>query len=316
MTMLAFLYPGQGTQRVGMGRALSARYPEAVEVFEHVDSMLGFSLSDVCFAGPPDVLLDTKHAQCAVFSCSMAATAVLEARQVRPQFAAGHSVGVFGALVVARAMDLGDALQAVHQRGALMSALPDTGAMTLVLGLDEVQMGALCDQARGADVLDVGLVNAPRQVVISGASDAVARCGALASEAGALRVIPLRVSNAFHSGLMAGAAREWKRLARDLRISPPEIPVALNTTGELTQSPEAIREDLVNQMVHTVRWADCVTALARAGATDCVEVGDSKALVAFNRAIEPRFRNFTLADPTALDRFRPVAGSLPQRGTA
>ncbi|WP_420456131.1 ACP S-malonyltransferase [Rubrivirga sp.] len=279
--MLAFLFPGQGSQAPGMAADL-AEIPEARALLDQADAVLGFSLTDLMFGDDPDALTPTEITQPALYTHSLAANAALAARGVRPDVAAGHSLGEWSALAAVGAFSFADGLRAVRRRGELMARAGDvrSGAMSAVLGLDADKLEAACAEATEAGDGEVvpANYNDPGQIVISGDAPAVERAGALATAAGAKRVVPLPVSGAFHSPLMAFARDGLKETLEGLAISVPSCPVVLNVTAEPTTDPEAIRLRLLDQLTAPVRWAQSLERMAADGAERFVEVGTGKVL--------------------------------------
>ncbi len=301
--MIAFIYPGQGSQKVGMGRALAEAYPECRSVFEEADAALGFPLSQLCFEGPEDQLVLTENTQPAILTVSIAATRLLELRGIRPAIVAGHSLGEYSAHVAAGTFGFADAVRVVRRRGQYMQeAVPvGTGAMAAVLGLAPEEVAAACEEAAEGEVVAPANLNAPGQVVIAGTAAAVQRAGERARARGARRVIPLPVSAPFHCALMQPAQ---DRLAPDLRamaVSAPRVPVVANVDAEpRTDGPGAI-EALVRQVSAPVRWEDVVGRLASAGVRAYVEVGPGTVLSGLVRKIQRDARVASLETPADLE---------------
>ncbi|MDG4765625.1 ACP S-malonyltransferase [Solwaraspora sp. WMMD406] len=299
--MLAFLFPGQGTLRVGMGGWLR-RHPAAASVFEQADAILEMPISRLCARGPVDDLVATEHAQPAVTVCNLAALAVLRAEGHAPDIVAGHSVGELSALYAADVLDLATTLRLVRVRARLMAEVSGTGAMAAVLGVPLPQVQRLVETVSSdAEPLTVGLVNAPDHVVVSGAAPAVDRFRQSLGATG--KLAPLKVSNAFHSPLMAEALGEWERVVRDQPMRTPTVPVVPNVTATPTTDAEVLRESVISQLVGRVRWAETMRRLP-ADAT-CVEVGDSRALAGFARGAG--LRCLSLSDPASVRR---LAGAV------
>ena len=279
--MLAFLFPGQGSQAPGMAADLYA-IPEARAVLDEADDVLGFSLTALMFGDDAEALKPTEVTQPALFAHSLAASAALAARGVRPDLAAGHSLGEWSALAAVGAMTVADGLRAVRRRGELMAQAGDVrpGAMAAVLGLEAARLDAVCEEATAAGEGEVvpANYNDPGQIVISGDAPAVERAGAAASEAGARRVVPLPVSGAFHSPLMAFARDGLKETLEALDLRVPSCPVVLNVTAEPTTDPDAIRLRLLDQLTAPVRWAQSLERMQAEGAGRFVEVGTGKVL--------------------------------------
>ncbi|SES40877.1 ACP S-malonyltransferase [Lentzea albida] len=298
--MIGFVFPGQGTVRIGMGGWLR-RDPVGAAVVARADALLPEPVSELCARGPLDRLVDTLHAQPAVTACNLAALAVLRERGVEPDVVAGHSVGEISALCAAGVLDADTALRLVAVRARLMADLPDTGGMTAVLGLTPQRVEELAAEAAGpGEPLVVGLENAPDHTVVSGATAAVDRLVELAGAAGARKVVPLKVSNAFHSPLMAGALDAWAEAVRATPMHSPRVPVIPNATGEPTTDLPTIVDALITQLTERVRWTATMRALAEA--ETLVEVGDSKVLAGLLRGVGSSC--VSMADPAAVRRLR------------
>ena len=278
--MIACVFPGQGAQTVGMGRALAEAFPICRETFAEADAALGFALSDVIFDGPADRLTLTAITQPAILTMSVAAFRLLESRGIRPALVAGHSLGEYSAHVAAGTFDFADAVRIVHHRGQYMQeAVPvGEGAMAAILGGDEALVTQACADAAEGDVVSPANLNAPGQIVIAGSAAAVARAGERAKALGAKRVIPLQVSAPFHCALMRPAE---ERLAPELRAvaaRDPRVPVVANVDASPKTDAASSIDALIRQVSAPVRWEDCVRRLASAGVTAYVEVGPGTVL--------------------------------------
>jgi [acyl-carrier-protein] S-malonyltransferase len=312
--MLAFVFPGQGAQKAGMGKALAEAFPMCRDVFAEADAAVGEPLSQLCFEGPEDRLQLTENTQPAILAASVAACRLVESRGVRPAFAAGHSLGEYAAHVAAGTLSFADALRTVRQRGQFMQeAVPvGEGAMAAILGLDGPAVFAACDQARGelaGRVVSPANLNAPGQVVIAGHADAVARAGAIAKAGGAKRVIPLAVSAPFHCALMRPAEDRLAPLLRGLAVQEPRIPVIANVDALPKRSAAEAVEALIRQVSSPVRWEDVVTRLIAEGVQTFVELGPGTVLAGLIKKIDRRVSVISVGAPDDLDALEPVLGA-------
>lgn len=285
--MIAFIFPGQGAQRVGMGRALADAYPICRETFEEADAALGEPLSRIIFDGPDDRLTLTENAQPAILAVSIAAARLLASRGFAPAFVAGHSLGEYSANVLAGTFAFGDALRLVRRRGRYMqeAVAAGEGAMAAIVGLDPDTVAEACAEAANGEIVSPANLNGAGQVVIAGTREAVARAGQRARALGATRVIPLAVSAPFHCALMTPAA---DRLAPELRAIPtrtPRVPIVANVDAEPKRDPHAAIEALVQQVSLPVRWEAVARRLASEGVTTYVEVGPGTVLSGLVRKI-------------------------------
>ncbi|MEL7378567.1 MAG: ACP S-malonyltransferase [Pseudomonadota bacterium] len=288
---LAFLFPGQGAQSIGMGRDLAEAYPAARAVFEEVDAALGEALSDLIWEGDAETLTLTRNAQPALMATSMAAMAALEAEGVevtRAAFVAGHSLGEYSALCAAGAMSLADTARLLRIRGdAMQAAVPaGQGAMAAILGLDLAAVIELAAEAAQGQVCGAANDNDPAQVVVSGDAAAVERAVALAQERGAKRAVMLPVSAPFHCNLMTPAAQVMEDALQEVTLSAPKVPLVGNITAEASSDAQAIRANLITQVTGTVRWRESVAWMAANGVTETWEIGAGKALSGMVRRIE------------------------------
>jgi [acyl-carrier-protein] S-malonyltransferase len=289
--MIAFLFPGQGSQSVGMGRAFSETSGAAKRVFEEANDALGFDLRRVMFEGPEAELALTANTQPAVLTASVAAAAACAERGVTPALAAGHSLGEYSAFVVAGALRLADAVRAVRRRGELMqAAVPvGTGAMAAIMGV-------------AADVVEIANVNSELQIVIAGHRAAVERAVALARERGGRKSVLLPVSAPFHCALMAPAAEGLATALARVPVSDPTIPVVRNVDGDVTRHAPDVVPFLLRQVASPVRWTDCVRRLVAEGATAFVEVGPGRVLTGLVKRIVEDGRAVSVEDPAGLDK--------------
>jgi len=308
---ISFLFPGQGSQSVGMGRDLYEQFPVARRVFEEADETLGFSLSQLCFEGPEETLKLTENTQPAILTVSYAAAMVLAERGVTPALAAGHSLGEYSAHVAAGTLTFADAVRAVRNRGRYMQeAVPaGEGAMAAILALSVEKIAEICALA-AADTgkpVSAANLNSPDQTVISGALDAVEQAAALCKEAGAKRTVMLPVSAPFHCALMQPAQ---DRLAADLaalNFLAPSVPVAANVDAAFVTTGDAARDALVRQVTGAVRWVECIHLLIAEGMTHqspthFIEVGPGKVLCGLMRQIDRNQKALNVEDAASLEK--------------
>jgi [acyl-carrier-protein] S-malonyltransferase len=303
---VAFLYPGQGSQKVGMGAELLATEGELLGgYFAQAEAASGQPIRRYCLEGPTEALTRTEVAQPALFAVSLALTDAARSRGIRPDFVAGHSLGEYTAACATGAMSLEDAIELVSLRGRLMSVIGDErpGAMAAVIGLPVDAVRELCDQASPVGVVALANINSPTQIVVSGEEDGVVRCMELAEAAGASRVVRLQVAAAFHSELMIPVREQMAAAARDVAWTDPRVPVAANFRGELVRRGEALRTALIEQIASPVRWVECVQALVAAGADTFLELGPGRVLGGLVRQIHAGADVFSADSPTRLDEF-------------
>lgn len=302
---LAFVFPGQGSQSVGMLADLAVRHPQVVETFREASEALGEDLWRLSQEGPEAELNRTERTQPAMLAAGVAVWRVWhEQGGTSPGWVAGHSLGEYTALVCAGALDFCEAIRLVHDRGRFMqeAVAEGEGAMAAILGLDDDAVMQVCAEAAAGDVVEAVNFNAPGQVVIAGQRDAVARAVKAAAEAGAKRAITLPVSVPSHCALMAPAAERLAERLRDVNFDATAVPVIHNVDCSRSAGPDAIRERLVEQLYQPVRWVGTVTALSKAGVEHIVEAGPGKVLAGLNRRIDRRMPVDAVMDPGSLEK--------------
>lgn len=307
MTDYAVLFPGQGSQFVGMGKALTAAVPEATELFAEADGVLGFSFSTLCFEGPEQELNDTANAQPAIFVTSIAAWKAFQSSLgsgPRPVAIAGHSLGEYSALVASGALQFGDALRLVRARGLAMKAAGELapGGMMAVLGMQRAAVAQLCDRAAAtADaVITIANDNCPGQIVVAGDRRALdVFAGLVQEQPGALPPTPLKVSVAPHTPLMEAAMGSFLAVLAETPIQAPALPVLGNISADWLTTAEAVRKELSEQLTREVRWADSMRRLIEAAVDTVVEVGPGRVLTGLMRVIDRRIKRYNFGDDPA-----------------
>ena len=304
MGRLALVFPGQGSQHVGMGRELAETYPVARAAFEQADAALGFLISKLCFEGPEEELKRTANTQPAILTASVAAFQILADNEIVPDFVAGHSLGEYSALVASGCIHLPEAVRAVCARGTFMQeAVPEgEGAMAAILGLDASKVAEVCKQAAQGDVVVPANLNSPGQVVISGAKAAVERAAEAAKKAGAKRAIPLPVSAPFHSPLMALVVPRLQEVFEDVTFEALRMPLVTNVDAAVIESPLEARDALLRQVSAPVRWEESVRTLIDEGCDTFVEVGPGKVLDGLIKKISRDVTILNVEDCASLDK--------------
>lgn len=301
---IAFLFPGQGSQTVGMGKELAQHHAIARQTFEEADDVLGYKLSHLCFEGPEEQLRLTEITQPAILSMSVAALRVLQEKGIKPDYVAGHSLGEYSAHVAAGTISFADAVRTVRNRGKYMQeAVPvGVGAMAAILGMQLERVTAACREAAHGQVCEAANINSPEQVVISGHSPAVERATKLAHQHGAKLAKLLPVSAPFHSSLMKPAQQQLAGDLDLLQFQTSRTPVASNVDAALVETPDASRDTLIRQVTGTVRWDPCMRLLIQKGVRTFVEVGPGKVLCGLMRQIDRSRTCFNVADESSLHK--------------
>ena len=307
---LAFCFPGQGSQAVGMGRAFHDASPAARAVFEEASDTLGFDVAKLCFEGPESELQLTANTQPTVLTVSVAGARLLAERGLAPAVVGGHSLGEYSALVAAGALAFADAVRVVRLRGEFMQeAVPvGTGAMAAILGAELPVVEAICREAADGEVLDVANINSPGQIVVAGHRSAVERAVAVAPAHGIKRTVVLPVSAPFHCRLMAPAAERLTAVLSEIRAADPRTPVVRNVDAELTTRADDVRPFLVRQVTAPVRWTDCVGRMAREGCRTFLEVGPGKVLTGLLKRIDGALTGVAVEDVAGIDRAAAARG--------
>ena len=301
--MIAFVFPGQGAQKVGMGRSLAEAFPICRDTFAEADAALGEPLSELCFEGPDERLMLTENTQPAILAMSTAVARLAVSRGLRPHFAAGHSLGEYSAHVAAGTLSFADALRTVKRRGRYMQeAVPvGEGAMAAILGLDADRVAQACADAANGQVVSPANLNAPGQVVIAGHTAAVARASVRAKELGAKRAIGLAVSAPFHCALMKPAEERLAPELRALAARNPSYPVAANVDAQLKRTAADAVDALIRQVSSPVRWEDVVRRLVSEGANIFLELGPGSVLAGLIKKIDRSVAVFSVEDESGLE---------------
>ena len=312
----AFVFPGQGSQAVGMGKALAEAFPQARAVFDEVDAALGEKLTSIMWDGPADTLMLTENAQPALMAVSLAAMRVLEAEagvdlRRDAKFVAGHSLGEYSALAAAGALTISDTAKLLRIRGkAMQQAVPvGTGAMAALLGLSLEDAAAAAAEAAQGEVCDVANDNGGGQVVVSGNTSAVERAVEIAKGKGAKRAMMLKVSAPFHCALMKPAADAMAEAFGKINVKPPVVPVVANVVAGPISDPKEIVKRLVEQVTGTVRWRECAAMMAGAGVTNFYEVGSGKVLTGLLKRIAEGATGSAIGTPDDVAAFKAARGA-------
>lgn len=304
MQKFGFVFPGQGSQKLGMLSDLAAAYPIVGETFAEASAVLDLDLWEITQHDNDNNLDQTQITQPVLLTASVAISRVWEQQGgSKPAILAGHSLGEYSALVCAEALRFTDAISVVHQRGKFMQSAVAEGAgkMAAIVGLENYQINEICDEAEDSGIVSAANFNSPGQTVIAGETAAVDRAIELCKEAGAKRALPLNVSVPSHCALMRPAAEQLEAVLATIEVSPPSIPVVQNVNAEINDDPDAIRKNLVKQLYAPVLWVDCVQVIAKSGVTHLVECGPGKVLCGLIKRIDSDIVSFGSEDPASLE---------------
>lgn len=301
MTKIAFIFPGQGAQSIGMGKDLYENFEAAKNIFDKADEVLGKSISKICFEGPDEDLKQTINTQPAILTTSIAALEALKSQlNIAPSFVAGHSLGEYGALYEAGVLTIEQTFQLIQKRAQAMSSAKG-GAMAAVLGLDEEKVLASLKEASAEGYVSVANYNCPGQIVITGEENALKKASELLTAAGAKRVIPLAVSGAFHSELMKNASEEFENYLQDFELKNAKIPVITNVDSQITTKAEDFKSKMPQQIHSSVYWTQTIQKMIENGVDTFIEIGPGKVLAGLNKKISAEIKTYNVFDKASLD---------------
>ncbi|MDZ7672236.1 MAG: ACP S-malonyltransferase [Halanaerobiales bacterium] len=303
MSKLAFVFPGQGSQYVEMGKDFYENFELAKEYYKKANNILGFDLKKLCFEGPEEKLTETQNTQPAIFTVSMIAYELLKKEGIEPEMVAGHSLGEYAALCAAGVFDFETGLKLVRKRGELMaSAVTDgsEGTMAAIIALDQSKIEKICNKVDG--VCELANINSPMQIVISGEKEAIKKAMELATEEGAKKVVELNVSSAFHSQLMEPAKNKLKKYIEEIDFNDPTIPVVANSTADIVKDRNEIVSALEKQLTSPVRWVESMELMSSKGIDVALEVGPGRVLKALMRRIDRSIKTYNVEDKASLEK--------------
>lgn len=301
MGKIAFIFPGQGSQYIGMGKDLYDNFEQAKEVFNKADEILGRKISQICFEGSDDELKQTVNSQPAILTTSLAALKVLQLKlNIEPTFVAGHSLGEYGALCAAGVISLEDAIKLIAKRAELMNEIKG-GAMSAVLGLDDASVQECLKEANEVGYVAIANYNCPGQVVITGEDYALKSAEALLSASGAKRVIPLAVSGAFHSELMKSAGEEFAKFLEGFNLNDAKVPVITNVDAEITTTAVNFKAKMPKQIYSSVYWTQTIQKMVSQGIDTFIEIGPGKVLAGLNKKINSEITTYNIYDKVSLE---------------
>ena len=310
MNNLAFIFPGQGSQSVGMGQSILSNYDIAQKIMQQANNILNFNLKQLCLNGPSEKLNNTRNTQPAIFTVSYISYKILIKNGINPSIMAGHSLGEYSALAAAGAFSFEDGLKLVRQRGILMDeALPEgEGTMAAVIGLKKAEVEKICSQTEG--ILEIANLNTPHQIVISGEKNAIQNGIKKAEKRGAKKVVELNVSGAFHSSLMKPIQNQFKNIINKVEINKPDIPVIANISAKSISTKKDIKNELLNQLNHSVRWVETINNIENRDINTFIEVGPGRVLKGLLRRIDRSATVYNTKDNKNLEKILNNAGDL------
>jgi len=305
MNKIAFVFPGQGSQKIGMGKDLIENYPEANILFNIANKALkeeGVDISKICFEGPEEELKNTVNAQPAILTISTILCKLLRKNKIKPSIVAGHSLGEYSALVASSAIKFEDAVKLVRKRGEYMQSATSagTGSMLAIIGLEKDEISKMCEKIKDIGIVEIANHNSPTQIVVSGENKALEKLSIMAKEKRARMVIPLKVSAPFHSSFMETAKENLARYLEKVKIDNPKIPIRCNVSADYMHNKEEVRSALIKQMTHPVKWVDSITKMYSEGINYFIEVGPGKVLKGLIKQTIPESNVFNVFDSNSL----------------